>query len=144
MISVDSNILLYAHDSLCPEHQAAIEFVRSQAGNTKFALCELVLVELYVLLRNPAVLSRPLSAKDAVEVIQIYRANRHWRILESADGVMTQVWRLASDSAFSRRRIFDARLAFTLRRHGVAEFATRNVNDFRNFGFTKIWDPIAA
>ena len=142
MISMDTNILLYAYDTECPEHQAAIDYVRSQHDNPRLALSELVLVELYVLLRNPVILRHPLSAKDTVDVIQTYRANRHWYIIESAEGIMNDVWRLAGASDFPRRRIFDARLAQTLRRHGVNELATRNVDDFEGLGLERVWDPI--
>jgi predicted nucleic acid-binding protein len=40
--------------------------------------------------------------------------------------------------------IFDARLALTLRHHGVTEFATRNENHFAGFGFTRLWNPLLA
>ena len=144
MISVDSNILLYAQDARCPEHAASRRFVLAQAENADFAISELVLVELYVLLRNPAVLERPLGADAAVQVIEAYRKNPRWRILEGADGVMTEVWRLAAAKDFPRRKIFDARVALTLRRLGVTRFATRNVEHFGDFGFETVWDPVSA
>lgn len=144
MISVDSNILLYAHDTTCPEHEAARGFIRGHAADGDFTLCELVLVEFYVLLRNPTVLKSPLSAREAVAAIQVYRSNPHWRIVESAPGTMGDVWRAAEAADFPRRRIFDARLAYTLLRHNVTRFATRNVGDFKSFGFQKVWDPITG
>jgi hypothetical protein len=42
------------------------------------AVCELVLMELYVLLRNPAVLSKPLDSSDAVAMIQTFREHPTW------------------------------------------------------------------
>ena len=144
MLSVDTNILLYAHDSQCPEHQAALGFLRHQASNPDFAICELVLVELYMLLRNPVILTRPLLPAEAVKVVQTFRANRYWSVIECAEGVMSQVWDLATRREFPRRMIFDARLALTLRRCGVTAFATHNPTHFAGFGFDKVWDPIAA
>jgi hypothetical protein len=41
-----------------------------------------------------------------------------------------------------RRIIFDARLALTLRHHGVTEFATRNQAHFTPFGFHRVWNPL--
>jgi predicted nucleic acid-binding protein len=35
-----------------------------------------------------------------------------------------------------------ARLALTLRHHGVTEFATANPRDFQGFGFTRVWNPL--
>ena len=55
--------------------------------------------------------------------------------------VMSEVWRHAAAPAFARRRIIDARLALTLRAGGVTDLATRNVKDFTDFGFDRVWDP---
>lgn len=57
---------------------------------------------------------------------------------------MNEVWVLAATPRIARRRLFDARLALTLRHHGVDEFATRNLNGFTDFGFSRVWDPITS
>ena len=99
-------------------------------------------MELYILLRNPAVVERPLGAVRAVEICQAYRANRHWRVIDYPGGLMSNIWRHAAESGRGRRTILDARLAYTLRHHGVTEFATRDLAHFQGFGFTEVWDPI--
>ena len=55
---------------------------------------------------------------------------------------MNAVWGHASEESFARRRIIDARLALTLRHHGVTELATANVKDFNGFGFERVWNPL--
>jgi hypothetical protein len=70
---------------------------------------------------------------DAPNVSRIENAN-----------VMDAVWELAGDRDFARRRIFDARLALTLRHGGVTHFATTNVKDFEGWGFEKVWNPLAS
>ncbi|MEK7705641.1 MAG: TA system VapC family ribonuclease toxin, partial [Myxococcota bacterium] len=126
----------------CAEHAAACAFLRDHADDADLVICELVLVELYVLLRNPVVVERPLSAPQAAQVVHGFRSNPRWVIVESAQGVMGEVWRRAEKRGFARRAIFDARLALTLRHHGVTELATRNVGDFQGFGFERVWDPV--
>ena len=59
VISVDTNILLPAVETSNPVHGRAVAFLESLEGREDVALSELVLLELYVLLRNPAVLVRP-------------------------------------------------------------------------------------
>jgi predicted nucleic acid-binding protein len=49
---------------------------------------------------------------------------------------------MAGTAEFGIRRIVDARLALTLRHHGVTVFATSNVKDFEGFGFTRVWNPL--
>ena len=141
MISIDTNILLYAHNKDCLEHKRAFEFILSCGGREDVALCELVLVELYILLRNPAVLQQPLRADQAADVCQTYRRNARWRLVENAP-IMEQIWTLAGQREFARRRIFDARIALTLLHHGVTNLATTNVKDFGAFGFQHIWNPL--
>jgi toxin-antitoxin system PIN domain toxin len=141
MISIDTNILLYALNSDCEEHGAARSFLDECATRDDVVVAELVLVELYVLLRNPAVLSSPLGAPAAAAVCQALRRNARWGLVENAP-VMEEVWRLAARSRVARRRIFDARLALTLRHHGVDELATDNVRHFDDFGFERVFSPV--
>ena len=106
-------------------------------------MCELVLVELYVLLRNPAVVSRPLGASAALEVCDRYRRNPCWRVIDYPGGLMGEIWKRAGATGAGRRTIFDARLALTLRHHGVTRLATANVKHFADFGFREIWNPLS-
>lgn len=143
MISLDTNLLLYALNRDCAAHQLARRFLDACSRRDDVALCELVLLELYQLLRNPAVLSLPLEAPEAAALCQGFRANPRWALVENAP-VMGRVWELAARPGIARRRLFDARLAFTLLHHGVRELATRNVRDFEGFGFDRVWDPLAG
>lgn len=143
MISIDTNVLLYAQNRDCAEHMAAVAFLAECARRDDVAICELVLVELYQLLRNPTVLERALDAPEAADVCQAFRRNPRWALIENAP-VMDRVWTFAAQPGVARRRLFDARLGFTLRHHGVREFATRNVKDFGGFGFDRVWDPITG
>jgi hypothetical protein len=33
-------------------------------------------------------------------------------------------------------------IAYTLQHHGVREFATVNLKDFKTLGFEKVWNPL--
>ena len=100
-------------------------------------------MELYCLLRNPTVCRTPLSAPVAASVIARFRSNSHWLIVDvvSDSRIMKEVWARAAVAGFRYGRLFDVRLAFTLRHHGVTEFATRNTKDFQGLGFDRVWDP---
>ena len=144
MISCDTNILYAALDNRSAWHSSAKAFLESMMEREDFALCELVLLELYGLLRNPVVSASPCSSQEAVAVVQQFRTHPHWPVLDypgPQSGIMKKLWSLAGQSTFPYKRIFDARLAFVLRHHGVTEFATRNVKDFEDFGFKRVWDP---
>ena len=59
MISIDANILLYAANEDCPEQRRAEDFLSGLIDRSDVAISEFILVELYLLVRNPAVLKRP-------------------------------------------------------------------------------------
>lgn len=141
MQGIDTNILFSSRLKSSPDYQASKSFLEGIGNNTEVVIAELVLVELYTLLRNPILMSPVLSAKEAVKTCNIFRKHPSWRLVEHAD-VMNDVWKIASQPHFARRRIFDVRLAKTLQAHGVTEFATANVKDFQNLGFKKVWNPL--
>ncbi len=148
MISFDTNLLLYSFNRDWAEYNDARAFFASlPTAPGAVAICELVLVELYVLLRNPAVLKHPLDPADAVSIIQTLRQQPTWTLIDhpgGVSGVMEEVWRFAAQPNTGRRIIFDARLALTLKHHGVTEFATRNDGHFGDFGFTRVWNPLGS
>ena len=144
MLSIDANILLYAYSEAAPEHERALAFITAQSDSENVALSEFVLTEFYLLLRNPAVLKKPLSAPDAVKVIQSYRQHPRWKTLgfpPTSREIHTDLWQQAATPGIARRRIYDTRTALGLRAFGVCEFATANVKDFEEFGFQKVWNP---
>jgi len=143
MIACDTNILFPALEASHPDHGKARGWLESMVGNESFALCELVLTEVYTLLRNAAICAKPLSAAAAVALIENLRGNPAWLLLDHpGPGLMDKVWGVARQTE-SARRIYDIRLALTLRHAGVRSFATANIRDFRSFGFEKVWNPLA-
>lgn len=142
MVSIDTNLLVYAQNSRCIQHEAAQTFV-TQCRDREILICELVLVELYLVLRSAAIVSRPLGAAEAAAVCKRYRGNPRWRLVECAP-VMGTVWERVGSAGFARRRIIDTRLALTLLHHGVTEFATANTRHFDGFGFSRVWNPAAV
>ena len=146
MTSFDADLLLYAFSQASPFHERARRFLEDLTPRDDVAVSELVLVELYTLLRNPAVLLRPLGAPAAVDVVQTYRRHPRWMVLgfdPDSIALHDELWPLAAEAGFGRRRIYDARLALSLRRQGVTAFATANLKDFNCFGFDRVWNPVA-
>jgi toxin-antitoxin system PIN domain toxin len=141
MIGIDTNILAYARISDSPWHDKAKTFLQELSHDADVVISELVLLELYLLLRNDKILSPPLSPEEAGRECQYFRVHPRWQLIDSAD-VMSDVWPLAASIGFPRRRIVDVRLAKTLQAAGVTDFATANVKDFTGVGFQKVWNPM--
>lgn len=143
MIAFDTNILFPALEESHGNHRAARNFLKEiQNQALPVVLCELVLVEIYVLLRNLAICRNPLSHPQALQIIDHLRTNPAWRLVDYPGGLMDKIWKSPSTQPNSpRRRIFDTRLAITLLHHGVTHFATTNIKDFQDFPFDKLWTP---
>lgn len=146
MTSCDTNILFPACKAGSPQREAARAFLADHEKRSDFCICEQVLLELYSLLRNPTVCERPLPSAEAVRVVHRYRSNPNWPVVDIVLGseIMDVVWEHASEPRFPYGRIYDARLAATLRHHGVTHFATSNERDFLDFGFEHVWNPLAT
>jgi len=145
MLSIDANILLYAFNSASPWSGAAHAWLSSIQSREDVAISEFILAEFHGLLRNPAVLKRPLPAAEAVEVIQAYRTHPRWRLIGfpiESRPLHDILWQRARGRDFAFRRLYDARSALTMTTQGVTEFATVNVKDFDGLGFRKVWNPL--
>lgn len=146
MLSVDTNILFHAFNADSPRHAGAFRWLSSMQHEEDVAISELILAELYGLLRNPAVLTRPLAAADAVDVIRVYRSHPRWRLIgfpAESRTLHDALWEKARARSFAFRRLYDVRSALTLTAQGVTRFATVNVKDFAGLGFAHVWNPIA-
>ncbi len=141
MISFDTNILIYARVTGSPWHEQSAQFFRNLETRADVAVAELVLVEFYLALRNPVILTPALDSSAAAAQCDILRKHPHWKLVENAH-IMASVWQYAAHPGFSRRRIIDVRLALTLQAHGVTDFATANTQDFSNLGFRRVWNPL--
>lgn len=108
-------------------------------------LSEFVLMELYGLLRNPTVIDRPLSAREAADVCSGYRSHPLWPVVSLPAGGRAfhdALWAELGTLKGGRRRAYDLRAARSLQAHGVTEFATVNIRDFQGLGFRKVWNPL--
>lgn len=146
MIGVDANILLPAVETTNPAHGRAAAFLRSLADQSEVAISELVLIELYGLLRNPQVLGKPATARQAAAICQRFRTHPRWHLLGlPPDGRVfhDDLWARLDDPRTPRRRVYDLRIGLSLVAQGVTDFATVNLRDFDHLGFRKVWNPLA-
>jgi len=145
MISVDTNILFAAVVPDNPDHERAATFMRSLDMRDDVAISKFFLMELYVLLRNPAVVTKPLQPDAAVRVCQRFRCHGRWQIIgfpTDSQVFHDELWQGLTEKDFARRRAYDWRSALSLLRQGVTELATANEKDFRGFGFKRVWNPL--
>jgi predicted nucleic acid-binding protein len=147
VIAFDSNLLIYALNVSAPERASARRFFAGlETGDEEVVVCELVLMEVYAALRSPAIFPSPCDGPTAAELLRPFRHHPRWRRVDypGSSDIADEWWRRAGTPGFARRHVNDARLALTLRHHGVTRFATRNVRDFPSFGFDEVWNPLVS
>lgn len=145
MISIDTNLLLPALDFTQAQHAAAAGFIESLQSRRDVAISEFILLELYGLLRNPAVLRKPLKASRAADVCEAFRNHPRWQVLgfpPDSRPFHDALWAKLRTESMARRRAYDMRVALALVHQGVTEFATVNVKDFHGLGFQRVWNPL--
>lgn len=141
--SLDTNILLYAANEDAPEHGVCKGFLEQIVEDPEdWIIADQVYLELYRALRNPKVMSRPLSPKEAASHVSVMRDEMG--IMHC--GYTSECWsglirHLEADD-FPSRRTHDAVLAATLISHGVKTFYTRNTKDFSAAGFQGLMNPV--
>jgi toxin-antitoxin system PIN domain toxin len=142
LISADTHLFIYAANPESSKHGAARSFFDTVQNDPTFVTCELVLVEVYMQLRNPAVMRKPLDSKDAAAFCKALRTHPVWQHVDYDKQVSGTLWTWAAATKSGFRRMIDARLALTLLHHGITDFATANVSDFQSFPFRRIWSPL--
>lgn len=141
--SLDTNILLYAANEDAAEHAVCKKFLQDIVDAPEdWVVSDQVYFELYVALRNPKVMERPMSAAQASNHIATLR--NELGIMHC--GYLPESWNRAilqmKVDDFPFRRTHDAVLAATLLAHGVKTFYTRNTKDFLAAGFDKVVNPV--
>jgi len=146
MLSIDTNLLFQALDRANSLHAPAANFLASLNDRNDVVISEFVLAELYQLIRNPVILESPVSAGAAVKICEEFRCHPNWQVVGlpgDSREFHDAFWPKLAEKGFARRRAYDWRIALSLLQQGVTEFATANTKDFKDFGFKRVWNPLA-
>lgn len=143
IVSLDTNILLYAVVEDCPEFPATRELVDGLLEQPEtVVIADQVWFELYRHLRNPRVVARPLAANEAASLIDWYRNRSGWGRCAWDIGLFDQILPVLAAHHRAPRHVFDLVLAATLRDAGITRFYTRNARDFAQLDWFEIDNPI--
>jgi predicted nucleic acid-binding protein len=144
MKSFDTNILLYAVNSDCREHNVCRALVEDALKEREgWIIADQVWFELYRLLRNPLVLKKPLDAGSAASAISWYRERSGWLSCAWEPDMMKDLSAIWNREEIPARNTFDIILGITLKKHGVSRLYTRNRKDFLPAGLPEVIDPLA-
>jgi predicted nucleic acid-binding protein len=145
MVAIDTNILVYAHNTGASNHEVAKSFLHhvmnTKNGNGELSVCipSQVLIEFMNVITWTR-LESPLSLTDAKFVVEDY-LNSDAEIIYPKP---TQLFTLLNllDSVKSRKKVFDVALAATLKDNRIQGLYTVNTNDFEEFAFLEVKNPL--
>jgi uncharacterized protein len=145
MFSIDTNLLVYAHNRDSVFNKKAVRFLekvlndRDEEGNLPVCLTTQVLIE-FVDVITRQTLERPVAIPGAIQIINDYSA-AGIKVLSQRNTQLQTFLELLS-SVRTRKKIFDVALAATLKDHNIEGFYTVNVDDFKEFDFLEVINPL--
>jgi predicted nucleic acid-binding protein len=133
-IFVDSNVLVYAHDSGAGErHDVARELVLELWRDRSGVISTQVLQETYVNLRHKA--ARPLAVDEALELVSEYLA---WDVVVNDGASVLEAIRL---EARYRISFWDSLIVAAANASGVATLLSEDLSHGQQYGAVTVRNP---
>jgi hypothetical protein len=146
MFAIDTNIFIYAHNVGSAFHAKAAAFVkkivaeRDENGRHIVGVSAQVYAEFINVITRQTI-EKPLSLPEAIIVIEKY-------LKAGVPIIHTQLSQLhtfleLAKSTTTRKKTFDLFLAATLKDNNIEGLYTVNTDDFKDFSFLKVVNPLA-
>jgi len=146
MFALDTNILVHAHNLDSPLCAKAKEFVgrvitqEDSIGNPVVSLPLQVCAE-FINVITRRTIGTPLALLDAISVIRDYTELLKIPVIYPRPTQLRTFLELL-ESTTTRKTVFDVVLAATLKDNGIEGLYTVNVDDFTEFSFLKVVNPL--
>jgi len=145
MYALDTNILVYAHNTGAKRHTEAKKFVqqvmnqRDKDGNLTVCKPSQVLIE-FMNVITWSRLEAPLPLQDAIQVVKDYLATGV-TILHPLPTQLDTLLKLLKNET-SRKKVFDIALVAILKDHKITGIYTVNTKDFKHYSFLDVKNPL--
>ena len=139
MIALDTNVMLYALVSSFPLHDRTATWLRNQEA--PLVTTHTNVAEVLRLTTHAKVFPNPLALGAAVNLVNEFLSAFDMEVVGDED----TWWKRLAHEGFPAptirgNEVFDARIALSLRYHGVTRICTLD-SDFRKFDFLEIIEP---
>ncbi len=139
MIALDTNVIIAALVSSCPDHDKAVKGL--DAINDSLCTTPTNIGETLRLLTHPRVFERPLKLSKAVSHFSSFLNCRSIIILDEPTDWWKELDQAEKDvPGLKGNEIFDARIALCLKAHGVKRIFTWD-SDFKKYSFLRTVKP---
>ena len=144
MISVDTNVLLYAFRGFEPDHLVAkrtLETLISQKRSV--AITDIVINEFIANATNKRLRVPVTSVEQAVRQVENWLSGTNVTVIRNSPENFATFTRLCAQTGRTGQEIYDAQIAAVCIDNGVTEFIT-NDSGFEKFTELRIRNPFAA
>jgi predicted nucleic acid-binding protein len=147
MFAIDTNILVYAHNIDSPLYKKAKIFVENvvehahEVNGYRIVGIPLQVCAEFINVVTREAVGKPLSLKEAIGVIKEYTQYLEIPILFPQETQLRTFLSLLEETT-SRKKVFDVALAATLKDNKIEGIYTVNVDDFKDFDFLKVENPL--
>ncbi len=148
IFALDTNILVYAHNSDSPYYQKAEEFMErvvKESGDInghRIVGIPLQVCAEFINVITRKTIEQPISLAEAVDMIREYTETLEIPVIYPQSTQLRTFLNLL-ETTTTRKKVFDVALAATLKDNNVAGLYTVNVDDFKDFTFLQIENPLA-
>jgi hypothetical protein len=144
VIAVDTNLLVYAHRTDAPFHDAARALIESLGqGAATWAIPWPCVHEFVAIVTNPRIFRTPTPLESAFNQLRELAALPHTVFLAESDGYLARLEALALAAQVRGGVIHDARIAALCVLHGVTELWSAD-RDFSRFPALRVRNPLVA
>src|SRR5687768_5784341 len=141
MTAVDTNILVYAHRSDSPWHEAAHAVVASHSG-TEWAIPWPCIHEFVAIVTHPKIFDPPTPLADAIAAVESWRASNLALLGETEDHWETLQAMLAKGRVVGPQ-VHDARIAAICVQHAIDELWSAD-RDFSKYPALRVRNPLVG
>jgi toxin-antitoxin system PIN domain toxin len=144
VIAIDTNLLVYAHQSTSEFHlqaRKAIESIRASRG--PWAIPWPCAHEFISVTTNPKVYRWAATAKEALDFLDTLSDASDLHFLSESAGYLEKLKLIVTRTGVKGGRIRDARIAALCLHHGVSELWSAD-RDFSMFSQLKVRNPLEA
>jgi predicted nucleic acid-binding protein len=131
-VFVDTNSLIYAHQTLSPFHALATAKLQAlaTAGHPLF-ISRQILREFLAVMSRPGALTAPVSMSTLLADVRLIQAQ--FSMAEDGSAATANLLNLLAVIPCAGRQIHDANIVATMLAHGIPNLLTHNVADFQRF-----------
>jgi len=143
-VLLDTNILVHAHNRASPHQAKAGELLKKALqGEIEAYISPQVIYELFAVITDFRRVEHPIPVEEATEICIDLWECREIEKVNPTPMAPIEVFQLAEELKLKGGAIFDCVLAVTAKENGVEAIHTENTEDFRDYSFLKVSNPLA-